>query len=99
MNNLDIRCNTTEWRSGVEIRARANNGGGYAYMEPVVFSDGAEGDYLPPAMVIDMDSAQRLMDELWGCGLRPTDGSGSAGAMAATQKHLEDMRSLVFEKG
>lgn len=48
---------------------------------------------------IDLDDrgAQFLMDRLWECGLRPTEGSGSAGSLAATQKHLEDMRALVFD--
>ena len=43
------------------------------------------------------EASQKLMDMLWNCGLRPTEGTGSAGAMAATQKHLEDMRTLVFK--
>lgn len=43
------------------------------------------------------ENAQSLMDNLWECGLRPSEGSGSAGALAATQRHLEDMRKLVFE--
>ena len=38
-----------------------------------------------------------LMDDLWQCGLRPSEGTGSAGALAATQKHLDDMRKLVFQ--
>lgn len=42
--------------------------------------------------------AQALMDMLWDCGLRPSEGSGSAGALAATQRHLDDMRRLVFGK-
>jgi hypothetical protein len=37
------------------------------------------------------------MDALWSIGTRPTEGTGSAGAMAATVKHLEDMRKLVFD--
>ena len=43
-------------------------------------------------------AAQEMMDGLWSCGIRPSEGTGSAGAMAATQKHLEDMRTLVFKK-
>ena len=41
--------------------------------------------------------AQVLMDTLYDCGIRPSEGNGSAGAMRATEKHLEDMRKLVFE--
>lgn len=42
------------------------------------------------------DEAQQFMDELWRVGIRPTNGAGSAGQMSATEKHLEDMRRLVF---
>ena len=52
-----------------------------------------------PTTTLELTEAQALMDELWHVGLRPSEGSGSAGALAATQKHLEDMRALVFEKG
>lgn len=42
--------------------------------------------------------AQRLMDQLYAAGIRPTDASGSAGSMAATQSHLEDMRTIAMHK-
>lgn len=48
-------------------------------------------------ITIEPEAAQRLMDSLWDCGLRPSQGKGSAGAMAATERHLEDMRRLVFK--
>ena len=54
------------------------------------------GDHVEPITRIDDMQAQVLMDELWACGIRPTEGSGSAGSMAATTKHLEDMRTLYF---
>lgn len=50
-----------------------------------------------PTFSLESDKAQFLMDELWHCGLRPTEGSGSAGSLAATEKHLQDMRALVFK--
>lgn len=48
-----------------------------------------------PFMTVGLDVAQQLMDELWRCGLRPTEGTGSAGGLAATERHLADMRALV----
>jgi hypothetical protein len=47
-----------------------------------------------PTFHLRYEQAQRLMDELWNCGLRPSEGMGSAGQLAATQKHLEDERAL-----
>lgn len=52
---------------------------------------------IDPTLRICVEDAQALMDDLWKCGLRPTEGAGSAGALAATVKHLEDMRTLVFK--
>ena len=63
-----------------------------------------------PAIRLGMEDAQSLMDELWQCGLRPTEGAGSAGALAATQAHLQsvqqmsqahinDLQKLVFDTG
>lgn len=37
------------------------------------------------------------MDALWHCGLRPSEGTGSAGSLAATEKHLKDMRAIAFD--
>ena len=51
---------------------------------------------IPPLLRITSHEAQVFMDDLWDCGIRPTEGSGSAGAMRATEKHLEDMRKIVF---
>lgn len=50
-----------------------------------------------PSMRISPEEAQQFMDELWRIGLRPSEGSGSAGSLAATQKHLEDMRKIAFK--
>lgn len=55
-----------------------------------------KSDIRPPIM-LEQTAAQKLIDTLWDCGLRPSEGSGSAGCLAATQRHLEDMRTLVFD--
>jgi hypothetical protein len=57
-----------------------------------------DGQIIEPSFRMSHENAQALMDELWNCGLRPSEGTGSAGALAATQKHLDDMRRLVFER-
>jgi hypothetical protein len=55
-----------------------------------------QGAYLEPTGTMDQQSAQELMDNLWECGLRPSEGAGSAGAMAATERHLADMRKIAL---
>jgi len=56
------------------------------YVTPEVFAE------------IEMQEAQILMDDLWAAGVRPTEGSGSAGAMKAVMNHLDDMRKIAFKK-
>lgn len=54
-----------------------------------------EGSAIYPFCSLSPEEAQILIDTLWDCGVRPTAGAGSAGAMLATQAHLGDMRKLV----
>ena len=53
---------------------------------------------IPAAFDLSPEEAQQFMDELWRVGIRPTEGAGSVGQMAATTRHLEDMRALTFAK-
>lgn len=69
------------------------------WMKEPVFVKVEEGATPPVAFRLDLMEAQSLMDRLWKAGLRPTEGSGSAGALAATQSHLKDMQKLVFDTG
>lgn len=41
---------------------------------------------------------QVLMDDLWECGIRPSEGQGSAGQLRAVENHLSDMRKITFKK-
>jgi hypothetical protein len=61
----------------------------------LIFSQYKEGSYVTPSASLTEIQAQALMDQLWQCGLRPTEGSGSAGSLAATERHLADMRTIV----
>ena len=66
---------------------------------PVVFNEVEAGALIDPALRLTRDSAQELMDALWSAGLRPTEGSGSAGSLAATERHLADMRGILQKQG
>jgi hypothetical protein len=65
---------------------------GLAFVEREMYSI----DSVPP-IVLPIEGAQALMDSLWDCGIRPTEGSGSAGSFAAQGAHLADMQRLVFD--
>jgi len=48
-----------------------------------------------PTLSLGNHTAQMLIDQLWNCGIRPSEGSGSAGQLASTQRHLADMRAIA----
>ncbi len=55
-----------------------------------------EGMPWEPTFRLRRNEAQQLMDALWTCGVRPTEGQGSAGQLAAVQAHLKDARTVAF---
>lgn len=89
---IKIRAMQAPWRRGVEFLATDNNliGRNIIFDIPV-----NEGISIEPTFSLSMQDAQTLMDDLWNCGLRPTEGTGSAGALKAIEHHLNDMRKLV----
>lgn len=65
--------------------------------QPLTMVKHDEGAIVDPIIRIDSHEAQQLMDELWTCGLRPSEGTGSAGQSAAQQKHIDDLREIAFK--
>jgi hypothetical protein len=66
--------------------------------KPVEFVERPEATYVTPTLQLDHQAAQLMMDQLWNCGVRPSEGSGSAGSLAATERHLADMRKIAFNQ-
>jgi hypothetical protein len=85
-----------EW-NGIGLWLAVDGKDGHRMAQPLVLAPHPEHQPADPFVRLEMPEAQMLMDELWKCGLRPTEGTGSAGALAATQAHLDDMRRLCFE--
>lgn len=95
---LDIYATAQLWNRGTDVHLvrRMDDGKdliGVMTWEPIV-----DGGHPVPSLSLPRGANQNLMDELWRAGLRPTEGSGSAGSLAATEKHLADMRAIVFNK-
>ncbi len=78
--------------TGIEISIRCESG----WCFDAEFKKVPDGETPPWFIRTSAMEAQSLMDRLWTAGLRPTEGAGSAGALDATQYHLEDIRKLVF---
>lgn len=85
------------WSKLVDIRIGYMRAGRWHVVQPVTLQILNEPEFVPPAMTLEPALAQQLMDELWLCGIRPTEGAGSAGSLAATERHLADMRRIALE--
>ena len=96
---MEIRAISAPWYDGVEFLIREKIGDGkIAIVTNMPLQTLEPNMPQPPTGRISRQAAQVLMDDLWAAGLRPTEGSGSAGSLRATEKHLEDMRRIVEKK-
>ena len=67
------------------------------YHGSITWNKSDMGEHCYPAMTMEDSMGQDIMDQLWQCGIRPSEGTGSAGSLKATQMHLADMQKLVFK--
>lgn len=91
-NTTNFRAMLDGYSDKIAIYIKSGN----SYCTNIEFIEVEEGSFVNPAIRIDKTEAQILMDELWSCGVRPTEGSGSAGSLKATENHLQDMRTIAF---
>jgi len=57
----------------------------------------AGGSFPKSAFTISFKAAQSLVDQLWACGVRPTEMAlPQGGEIQATKDHLADMREIAF---
>lgn len=68
-----------------------------AVMQPVAIMSAQDDACVPcPEMMnLTKEDCQSLIDALWEVGIRPTEGHGSTGQLAAVQDHLNDTRHLL----
>ena len=95
MNDKEIRARRCDWLDGIELQVRYRTTDGALQVGELTFKECNPGQISPATVAIDGTAGQKLIDDLWACGFRPTEGAGTAGAMQATQKHLSDLRQLV----
>lgn len=97
---IQARAQRGNWGGQIEFLLRDwyGNTSLCGYAKDIIFEKKDDGTLIEPSFSMSYENAQQLMDDLWVCGLRPSEGIGSAGALAATEKHLDDMRKLVFDR-
>lgn len=93
---IEVRCMREPWSDSVALAVMHRAHGKSFYAAPLTMIEMAEGEMVNAAFRMENQTAQGLMDELWRCGLRPSEGSGSAGSLAATERHLKDMQTIAM---
>lgn len=93
-----ITATREPWERTISLRFGVLIDGNWHLAQPLTLERAPDAaSYVQPFMCLQPDVAQSLMDELWRCGLRPTEGTGSAGSLAATERHLADMRRIALQ--
>ena len=89
---IELRC---LWRVAGDDREALNGQivGGRGFIRSVICETNPDdGAFIPPFLKLSMEQAQNLADALWSAGVRPSNGAGSVGQLAATQEHLETVK-------
>lgn len=94
----EIRCQYAMWNDEIQLAVfTTEEDGKQLVASPLTLVEYRRGTFLTnPTMTMRKTEAQQLIDELWRCGLRPSEGTGSAGSLKATENHLDDMRRIAF---
>lgn len=93
---IEIVAQTESWYAGIGLLIRGHLKNGESIFAKKIDLEPIEpGSLVRPTVVLSNKDAQRLMDDLWHCGIRPTEGAGSAGSLLATENHLRDMQKIV----
>lgn len=91
-----LRAQAAPWRHAVELNILSDDG--KTKVKQIILEESDQRFEQEPSFILSLDNAQLLMDDLWHAGMRPTEGTGSAGAMRAVERHLEDMRKIAFDQ-
>lgn len=103
MNSGDLKFNvSSELMRGpdtIAIHLYLEGEQGLSVAQPMQFAP-LDDVGVQPAPVIRATRAelQALANALWDVGVRPYQAEGSAGQLAATNRHLADMRTIAFAK-
>ena len=94
-----IDVSQDSWGNGITARFRAKNPidgthwvlveGKFKALDP---SNAIDEEYMP--MKLEKNKVQKLMDDLWCMGFRPS--KHQHGELSAMEKHLTDMRKMAF---
>ena len=101
---LRASCQLQPWSRTIHLRLARRHNGRLHTANRITFSETPEGQPGNPALALQYEDAQQLLDELWACGLRPSEilaqqvnsSTSNTAVLAATERHLKDMRDMAF---
>jgi hypothetical protein len=97
MKNFKVHAENRFYADAIAIHIyeRFQNGD-ISLLSGLQFTTHKNAEVVEPQEAIQLprETAQQLMDALWQCGLRPSEGTGSAGSLKATETHLKDMQDF-----
>ena len=94
---IKFYANSTHFYDKIHVFVRDKRGSTLAFPQQIVWETVTSEVHFPePLFKLDHEEVQSLMDALWDCGIRPSEGMGSAGQLAAVQNHLKDMQKIAF---
>jgi hypothetical protein len=97
MTKFSLRVHESPWGAGTELAYFSESKRGVSVAKPLEFEPLSQGSFITPTLVISTEQTQELFNELWRIGYRPKDGTGNSGHIEAINRHLDDMRRLVFK--
>jgi hypothetical protein len=95
-----ISASVVDFDSAVHVKVAVFHGERIGLVQPVVYKMLEPGEHTfdqEPTFRLRKEDLQQWMDEMWRIGIRPTQGHGSTGQLAATERHLTDMRAIAFK--
>jgi hypothetical protein len=85
---------TFEWANGVDIFIFNKD----RILSEVKFEDFPTMTMMPRSnFFMNKENTQKLMDQLWNAGYRPSGIKNKDIAMGAMDKHIEDLRRIAFK--
>lgn len=73
-----------------------NGNGSFAVATNVIFETVSPNVYPSPLITLGSTEAQRLMNDLYNAGYRPSQRLSGDEVQAAQAEHIKDLRALVF---
>ncbi len=94
-----VQQNAIRGRFDFNVVERRHDFSAAAVALPLTMHPMTEGVYdgpSDPCFRLLPGEVQGLMDELWRAGFRPSEGSGSAGALKQAEHHIASLQKIAY---